>query len=280
MSNELTVINNAAIQQGGLGIDPTSKYLKNVKPATLSIVQPNSQANGATKGTLYIKDLDQSFNELRCTLLAMPAESRSLYLGQPGELNRSPENLICFSNDMIKPHAKAKIPQAMNCASCAKSSWEAWREYKEQHGVSNKSLIPPCESQILALMIDTQLKMPLRMYVRSTSKDTFDAGMEQIARMILMRQAAGQNPNIFDISFKLTTKLVQKGKYQSYVPIITDAKFITPEERTQFGAVYAQYVNSHNAAATNTAVMEEAKVEDNSFVEAEYVTGTNGDIII
>lgn len=277
MTTELTIINNATIQQGGLGIDPTSKYLKNVKPATVTIVQPNTQIEGATKGSLYIKDSGTNgFPELRCTLLRMPEEGRDYYIGQPGELNRTPENRICFSRDMVAPHPSAKIPQAISCASCSKADWGPWREYKEQNGVSNKALIPPCESQILAMMIDTTLKMPLRMFVRSTSKDTFDAGMDQIARMILMKQAAGFNPNIFDISFKLSTKLVQRGKYQSYVPVISDAKFISDEEREQFGAVYAQYINSLN----NGPAPEETKSEELDVVEGEYVQTEGGDIII
>jgi hypothetical protein len=279
MSTELTVINSATIQQGGLGINSTSKYLKNVKPATVTIVQPNSQVDGVKKGSLYIKDLGTGFPELRCTLLSLPEESRALYLGEPGELNRSPENLICFSNDMVAPHPKAKIPQSLKCANCAKADWGPWREYKEQNGVSNKALIPPCDAQIMALMIDTQLKMPLRMFVRATSKGPFDAGMEQIARMILMKQASGENPNVFDISFKLSTKLVTKGKYQNYVPILTDARWITPEEREQFGAVYAQYINSHTVVTPAEDVKNSQEI-DNAVVEGEYVQDDKGDIII
>jgi hypothetical protein len=282
MTTELTILNNAAIQQGGLGIDQNSKYLKNVKPATVTIVQPNTQIEGATKGSLYIKDSGTTgFNELRCTLLQMPHESRSYYIGQPGELNRTPENLVCFSHDLVVPHTKAKIPQALSCASCSKSDWTPWREYKEQNGTSNKALIPPCESQILALMIDTTLKMPLRMFIRSTAKDTFDAGMEQIARMILMRQAAGQNPNIFDISFKLSTKLVQRGKYQSYVPVVSDARFITPEERVQFGAVYTQYINSQSKPAqeSNSDIKDQQEKINDTVTEGEYLN-EDGDIKI
>jgi hypothetical protein len=279
MGTELTVINNTAIQQGGLGINQKSKYLTNVKPATVTIVQPNSQVDGAVKGHLYIKDLGQSFPELRCTLLDMPSESRAFYLGQPGELNRSPENLMCFSNDLIQPSPKAKVPQSIKCANCSKADWGPWREFKEQNGVSNKSLIPPCEAQILAYMIDTQLKMPLRMYVRSTSKDSFDSGMEQIGRMILMKQAAGENPNVFDISFKLTTKLIQRGKYQSYVPVLTDAKFITPEEREKFGAVYMQYRSVKEVEETQETNEVATNSIDNSVVEVEYLND-KGDIII
>lgn len=273
MSNELVRINPAAIQQGGLGINLNSKYLKNVKPATISIVQPNSQVDGVPKGSLYVKEWNQSFQDMRCALLEMPEESRWYYLGNPGELNRSPDNLLCFSTDLIAPHPKAKIPQSLKCANCPKADWGPWREYKEKNGMSSKALIPPCDAQITALLVDKKLKQPLRMYIRATSKDSFDDGMENIARLLLMKQAAGENPNVFDISFKLSTKLIQRGKYQNYVPVISEPTWITPEERNEFGVVFEKYVLARQQAQNQDDESKPQVDKNEDFIEGEVIEG-------
>ena len=126
MSTALTVLQDApnAIQQGGLGVDFGSKLFA-LRPATLSIVQPSSTIENAVKGNLRINETGDQYTEMFVTLLVMPTEQRNYYIGNPSEMNRTLENLMCFSRDMITPDPKARIPQAVNCASCPRQDW-AW----------------------------------------------------------------------------------------------------------------------------------------------------------
>jgi len=287
MSTELTVLNNTtAIQQGGLGVDFGNKLFA-LKPATLSIVQPNSQVEGAVKGNLRINETGDQYEEMWATLLMMPSEQRQYHIGNPGELNRTPENLMCFSTDLVVPHAKARIPQAVTCASCPRADWGPWREYKEKNnGQTNKLLIPPCDAHYMALLMDTQYKLPLKMYIRSKGKEPFEAGMNNVARVIAMMKAEGKNPNIFDVKFKIRTKQIQTGKFISYVPTFTDPTPITDEEREQFGAVYLQFINQRAKkeqddaiAEAEGAISESQGAVDSSVIEGDYV-GTDDTIVV
>jgi hypothetical protein len=157
---------------------------------------------------------------------------------------------MCFSRDLIVPDAKAKVPQAVHCANCPRQDWTAWREYKDAHnGQTNKSLIPQCESSYYAVLLDTVYRLPLRMFIRSDAKAPFEAGMQNLARTLAMRNAQGQNSNIFDIRFKLSTKLVQKGKYAYYIPTFSDFKGVTDDERQAFGEIYLQFIASKTRTA-------------------------------
>jgi hypothetical protein len=270
--------NPTAIQQGGLGVDFSNKLFA-LKPATLSIVQPNSQVEGAKKGFLRINETNDQYEEMWATLMLMPTEQRQYHIGNKGDLNRTPENLMCFSTDMIVPHAKARVPQAMNCANCPKADWDPWREFKEKNGYSNKDLIPPCDAHYMAYLIDTQYKLPLRMFIRSKAKETFEYGMNNVARVIAMMKAEGKNPNIFDVKFKISTKLITTGKFTSYVPLFTDPTPITEVEREQFGAIYLQFLDQRQrkeqteAQAEAEADISESQASvDSSVTEGEYVS--------
>jgi hypothetical protein len=284
MSTELTVLNNntqLAEQPGGQGVD-FNNPLFNLRPATLTIVQPSSTIEGAIKGNLRISDTGDEFKEMHVALLNMPSERRAWYSGEPGELNRSPENLMCFSNDMIAPHGKAKVPQALKCASCSKSDWGPYRQYKEKNGKGNKALIPQCDAFYLAYLIDTEYQLPLRMYIRAKAKTPFEQGMQNVARTIAMAKARKLNPNIYDVKFKLSTKMVQDGNYKYYVPVISEPKLITPEEREVFGAMYQTFTSGNTQKAleeTETTEISAQQKNIDNVVEAEYI-GTDGAVTI
>lgn len=281
MSSELTVLNNSAIEQGGLGIDTNNKLFQ-VKPGTLTIVQPNSQIEGAVKGKLRISETGDQFDEMFCTLLVMPQEQRQYHIGNAGELNRTYENLMCWSYDMIKPDKKAKIPQAITCASCPKQDWGPWREYKEANGVTNKALIPSCDAHYKVVLLDTVYQLPLNMYIRSKAKQEFEQGMQNLSRIIAMAKAQGKAPNIFDVRFRLSVKEITSGKFKSFVPKFSDFKFVTEEERAKFGAVYFQYLDSikkpKQIEAEESVAKQEAEV--NAAIEGEYVGGLDDEITI
>lgn len=275
MSNEtgLTVIDGnqttaLAKPSGGLGIDFSSKLFQ-LKPATLSINQPNTQAEGAVKGKLRITETGDQFDELFVTLLVMPTERRQYYVGEPGTLNRSPENLMCFSNDLVKPDLKAKVPGALKCEGCPKADWTKWRQTKE------KKDIPPCDAFFYALLIDTKYKMPLQYYVRSTAKQPFEQGMKNLARKLYMMQQQGLNPNIFDVGFKLSTTKVQKGQTISYLPALSDFRIITDAEREEFGEIYQQYVSRNTKPSASEEAEAAAQIDDsNAIIEGEVVEPT------
>ena len=293
--NELAIIENTttAIQQGGLGIDFGSK-LFSLKPATVSIVQKNTTIDGAVPGKLRITNTGDQFDELFCTLLVMPTEQRQYHIGQPGELNRTLENLMCFSHDMVSPDPKAKVPQSMTCANCTKASWNAWREHKDKTGFADKSLIPACDCSYYVLLLDTIYRLPMQMYIRSKAREPFEHGMQNLARLIAMGKAQGRNPNLFDVKFRLSTKQIQTGKFYSYVPVFADFAYITKEERSAFGEIYLQYINRNKVKdGEQEAAEAEAEAEsqvtsaqteiDTAVVDGEYVSETineQGDIVI
>lgn len=274
MSSELTIINNQTtdLALGGQGIDLQNKLFK-IKPATLTIVQPQSQSGG-TKGNLRIIETSEEFETMNVSLLIVPRESRNYYIGEQGELNRTPENLLCFSTDMIRPHPRAKVPQALNCAGCSKGDWKPYNEYRNKNGKANKALIPPCASQYTVYLIDTVYQIPLRMFVRSKAKEYFEAGTQNIARLIMKARAQKQNPNLYDVQVTLSTKLVTQGNYKYYVPILSDPKFITAEQRVAFGEIYKSFIESQNKPDNqNQEAIQEAQTEiNNAVTEGEYVS--------
>jgi hypothetical protein len=297
LSNEISVIQPAVatVAPSGLGYNSSSR-LFDLKPATLSIVQPSSTLEGATKGSIIVDgDVDYQFKEMRVTLLAQPTEHRQYYIGDPGELNRSPDNLHCFCNDVTRdydpttnrsvetsvPDARAKYPQSLNCNSCPKGSWAQFRAKQDKGIQTTKADIPPCELSYKAVLIDTVYKMPLVLYVRSTMKDGFEKAMKRLARKLEMRAAVkGVEPNIFDVSFKLTTKLVEKGKYKFYVLEFSDFEGVEDEDRIAFGSMFIKYAEQISRRATDpepssvsVAVAAEQSIEDAVTGDANQQTG-------
>lgn len=289
MPNELTVINNQSTQiqtapQGGRGIDFSSRLFQ-LRPATINIVQPNSTAEGALKGHLRISETGQQFEKMTVALLKMPSEQRAWYTGEAGQMNRTPDNLMCFSRDLERPDPKAKMPQALKCNGCPKASWDAYRAEKNAGRIPSKSLIPGCDAYYVAYLIDAVYKLPLQLYVRSKSKGPFEDGMKNVARTIKLMQAQGLSPDIFDVKFTLGTKLITTGSFKSYVIDIANVKAITPEEREAFGPVYEEFVarNTRNTDADLEAEAESqiAQSQDdvNKVLEPEYV-GNTGEITV
>lgn len=284
MSAELTVINststNVTPQIGGLGVDFNSKFF-NLKPATVNIVQSNSTEG--TKGNLRISETGDEFEEMFVTLLETPTEARSYYVGEAGQLNRTPENLMCFSRDLIEPDKTAKVPQALKCASCTRQDWGPYRAAKDKgaKGEELKKLIPQCDAYYFIRLIDTVYKMPLQMFIRSKSKAEFDKGMENIARQLVLARAQGKNPNIFDVRFKLSTKQITTGAFKSYVINIADVRHVTDEEREAFGEVYHSYIANKQRNAEESVIAEsEAQVRaSNESIDSQVITAVEGEYL-
>lgn len=248
MSSELTVVQPPSIQQGGMGIDFNSKFFK-TKPATLVINQPNTQVEGALKGHLRVNETGDQYKEMFVTLLMMPVEKRAYYIGEAGQLNRSQENLMCFCRNVNRnprgfetqgPDSEAKMPQSLSCSNCRQSSWDKWRQTKK------KEDLPGCDLYYYVLLLDTEFKIPLQMFIRSKSKGPFEAGMENVKRLALKMKSQGLNPNIFDIGFKLSTKQITTNKASSYVLHMSDVQAISPEHREEFGGIYEQFASRYS----------------------------------
>lgn len=284
MSTELNIRSQSAAlaaPPSGLGIDFNSSLFQ-LKPATLSVNQPNTQVDGAIKGKLRLSDTGDQFDELFCTLLMMPTEKRAYYLKTGSDLNRQRENLMCLCSNVQRnaqriettgPDTKSKVAQAVRCNGCQKSSWEKWRQSKL------KEDLPPCDLYYYALLIDTKYKMPMQMFIRSKAKQPFEQGMEKLSRRFLMMKSQGLNPNIFDIGFTLKTKQIKNGSTVSYVPELTDFRSISPEERVEFGAIYQQFV-SRQKFTDNTEEPEAADqiAEATETIDAQ-VTGDVGQVL-
>lgn len=306
---QLTVLNNTSTeisipvaQLGGLGLDLTSDLLKQSRPATLNIVQPNSTAEGAIKGNLRVAEADIQYKTMRVAFLDTPLEKRSYYVGEAGQLNRSAENLHCFcpkvekdkfKREISKPSDKSKYPQAQRCYGCPKASWDEYRAAKDKGNLAGlKDLIPPCESYYYAVLIDTEFQMPLQMFVRSKSKQPFETGLGNFVRQLMMIQAKTKKvPNIFDVSFTLSTKLITTGKFPSYILNMSDFKATTDEEREAFGAVFAQYVEQKQSFQTapdefpmDTPEGQSDKAQEDinaAVLDGEYVAdATTGEVAL
>lgn len=282
--NALTVIQpnpNQALTVGGVGIDFSSPLFR-LEPATININQPNTQAVGAIPGKLRISETGDQFDEMFVTLLNMPEEQRQCYTGEAGQLNRSPENLICFARNVQRdpytrrelqgPHPKAKFPQALKCHGCPKASWDKWRQDKR------KENLPQCDDFYTALLIDTVYKLPMRIYVRSKSKGPFEAAMQNISRTLYKLKSKGLPYNIYDVRFKLSTEKILTGKLPSYVFKFSDFQVISEAEREAFGEVYQQFVKG--GAPSEEAKTDDQMIADAQTIESQVVEpGTEGNVI-
>lgn len=272
-SQALVVLGQTDLQKGGQGVDFTSKFAK-LDPATLNIVQNMSDAvnEGVPPGMLYIKDTKQSFKEMRVTLLSIPKEQRKYHVGE----QKSKDTLMCYSYDMVKPDPNSPDIQAVTCNGCDQQNWTPWRE-SSLPNAQKRHLIPKCEVEYYAQFIDTVYKLPLQMWVKGASKAPFEAAMKNVFRTIYMMKSQGLNPNIYDVSFKLTSV---PGTQKNHVFAASDFKALSAEDREQFGDVFLNFVN--RAAQYNLQKEQEAaevevqteiasEVTEPGTIEGEYV---------
>lgn len=289
MSTELTVIEPAPlVAPTGAGID-FSNPLFQLLPGTLVINQANTQDENAIKGQFRVTNTGDQFKELTVALLMTPEQARSYYIGEPGQLNRTADNLMCFSRDMVRPDNKAKAPQSPTCATCPHGSWDDYRLFKEKNPNQPvpKNLIPKCDPYYYVVFVDTEFQMPMQMYIRGSNRKPFEQAMQNLARAFAKYKAATKSePNIYDFSFKLQTQLVKNeaAKTSNYVLQIpgTSFKFVTPEERAEFGNLYAQFASKgeKQTAEAQTAKAVDKKQVDIDAAVSEGIAGNDDTITI
>lgn len=265
MSEALTVpSNNQALQGVGLGTP-----LFRVKTQYLELVQKTTRQEGAIPGKFRNTATGEHFDTMRVVLLDAPQEQREYYDNSRGF---SKDSKICFSIDNVQPHAKAREPKALYCATCefGDKMWEKWRQTKATED------LPKCQLFYRVYQADRATQAPYYLSVKGTSVLPFKTAMEnQLGPLLqkLMAQAKQLNkqrgyvldrstgrfiadpefilpegktereplapmPNIFDISFELFVTEKDKGG----PPVIgcRDFKALQPKDRAEFGALYQE----------------------------------------
>lgn len=250
----------ADLVKGGIGL--SSKFLQ-VKPDRIALVQPTSQAG--TAGNLRIASTGEEFKEMKLVLLFEPVERRSFFEGE----GFSGDNLSCYSLDMNTPDPRAKFPQAEYCKMCPKGSWDTWSKTKRRED------LPPCKTYIHNLVIDRVTKLPYYLDIRGSSINPFKSGLQRIARQYALLKSQGQNPNIFDFSFTLTSQKVPGAAY--YILEVKDVAPINDADRQEFGDLFLQLTNriftndSVEVEAVAQTATAAATIVDASVTDGEYV---------
>jgi hypothetical protein len=241
----------------------SGKFMR-IKPTTLVINQPMTQADGAIKGKIRVVETGEQFDSITVVLMSMPRETRKYEEGEFPD-----RKCLCFSTDMLRPHANALVPQAVTCKGCPQSDWSAWREYSERFGKSNPTLVPKCNSQYVATFLDTETKLPSKMYIKSNqSRKAFDKGMENVARELLKLKTKGLNPQIYDVQFTLTTEKQKDGANYFLKIIGNSVHAIDEKDRQAFGDIYTQYISQFKKTTEQSEAEQEQKNSD--AIEAEF----------
>jgi hypothetical protein len=277
MSEQLTVLNNNVLAVGGIGL---GTGIFKPKAQFLELVQKTTRAEGAQPGKYRNTATNEHWDEMRVVLLSVPQEQREYYDNSQGF---SKDSKVCFSLTNVQPHARAKEPQAMYCATCTKGdkNWEVWRKTHDPKD------LPACNMFYAVLLADRATQTVFRFNVKGTSVMPFKSALETQAAGLLqkiMADVRAKNktkgyffvpktglfvpiegtvptdaplpmPNIFDISFCLFVTTRDKGG----PPVVgcKDFKYMSPEDRAEFGALYLEYTKQPDPTAV--AAEEEAQ---------------------
>lgn len=273
MSEQLVTISNPgeALLTGGVGIGAA---IFKGRPQIMELVQRTTRQEGAVPGKFRNTATNEHFDTLRVVLLDAPREQREYYLNN-GTFSK--DNKLCFSVDNVQPHAKAKQPQALYCASCPKGDirWKKWRETQDPKD------LPECGMFYHIFYADRGTQAAFYMNIKGTSVKPFKDAMETQMYNILQKVVANVKqtnkqrgyvlvmdqktkvtqwianpdfvlpegkterdpiepmPNIFDISFEMYVTTRDKGG----PPVIgcRDFKLMQPAERAEFGALYVEF---------------------------------------
>lgn len=257
MSTDLVHIGDGSqsIQAGGIGL---GGRLFQLKPATIEIVQKMTRQEGAIPGKLRDTSCNQHYDEMHMVMLFEPTEQRAYFEGD--DFTR--DSKLCFSLDNLKPHDKAKIPQAMACGyynaqgryvtQCAKADWAKYRQTKL------KADMPKCRNYWHLVLADRLTQLPYYMNVKGASIAVFEKAMQQVARLIGLMQANGEKPNIFDVSFKIY--VTQEKGAPNYILGIKDIARLKPEDREAFGAIFLDFAQRRQQGLVQDAAASEDAV--------------------
>ncbi len=158
-----------------------------LKPKTLELVSKSTTKDGAIPGTFRVTSTNESFKEMRAVVLFEPIEQREMYSKTAG-YNKDAKT--CFSLDNVQPHAKAKNPPAMYCASCPMGdiNWEKYRKAKAQ-GITGPELaayLPPCRKFWHLFIASRETQRPYYFNVKGGSVKPFEDAMQNMADLFQM----------------------------------------------------------------------------------------------
>lgn len=188
----LTVLNNnEALQLGGLGMD--SSIFK-LKPASVELVQKATHQEGAIPGRFRVTSTNEHYDTLHVAFLAPPVEQREMYKKSSAF---SSENKICFSTDFLKPHDKAKEPQAMVCAACPQQSWDKYNAARKagKGKMEAREYMPSCRAYWHLFLVDRLTKLPYYLNIKGANIEVFKYQMQNWMRTFAMMQANAKAEN-------------------------------------------------------------------------------------
>lgn len=293
MSTDIVVSNEQALAQGGMGLNSS---LFKVKPATIELVQKTTRQEGAEPGKFRITSSNEHFETMKWVLLTEPVKQRQYY--EKGN-DFSKNAKLCFSLDNVQPHPKAKEAPAPYCATCPKGdvNWEKWRKTK------NPADLPACQAYWHILVADRATQMAYYFNVKGKSVVPFEQGMQNLARLLASMQAnvRAENreitkkneeleesaklafkplPNIFDITFPVSSAQLEKGG--PWVLQIGKPVAMNDEARAEFGALYLDILRSKEQYQAQQVEEDEANaavVEQPAASTAKEVSAVIGKTI-
>jgi hypothetical protein len=254
MTDLVKVDSNVTLVKGGVGLN--SKYTR-IRPDRIVIVQPTSKTG--TPGKFRFDATGEEFAELQLVHL-QDREGRTYFEGTDFKV----ENLVCYSENNIVPSKNARIPQSLDCASCAHSDWTKYRQSR------NILDLPKCKEVLHALVLERSSGLPFKFDIRGKSIGGYAEALQIIARKCVLMQAKGLNPNVYDFSFKIS--LVRSGTYYAVKVVEGSVGLIKEDEREKFGDLYVKYVSEleREKMEADEALREAKEI---GAVEADLTTG-------
>jgi hypothetical protein len=237
-------------------------------------------------------------------LLSVPQEQREFFK-EKNVFTR--ENKRCFSLDNIQPHSRALEPPAMYCRTCPKGDmqWEVWRKTR------NPNDLPACSAYWNVLVADRKTQRPYYLNIKGKSYQPFRVAMQQqmsslmadiFANVRATNKERGYTyvkaenhfvptpgfvvpdgqaqlapeplPNIFEISFDITSNNVVSPAGSSFAMSFSNFKWMSPEDRAEFGQLYLDIVANKvdvQAVTAEEAEAIEAVTEAPATVKSEVL---------
>jgi hypothetical protein len=311
MSEELVQISgNQALTQGGVGF---GAGIFRARPMMLELVQKSSRAENVVYGDFRIVSTNVHLGRtIRVVMLAVPQEQREWFKDKNVF---SKDNKKCFSLDGVQPHPRALEPPAMFCKTCSKGdiNWENWRKTKDPND------LPPCGAYWNLLVADRKTQRPYYLNVKGKSYKPFKDAMEQqmsglmadiFANVRAVNKERGytyikaQNrfvdtpgfilpegqtvklapeplPNIFDISFDITSNNVNSASGSSFVMSFNKFAMMSPEDKAEFGQMYLDITENKVQIDTTAAAAaaEEAEAAEAAAAAAETPATVKSEVL-
>jgi hypothetical protein len=272
--NPLVVVNNPVPQDIVIAkkVNALSR-LFTLKPSILELVSKATRQEGAEPGTFRVTSTNEKFKDMRAVIVLEPIEQREMY--RRGEYTKDAKE--CFSLDNVQPHARAKNPPAMYCASCpmGDSMWDGWRKAKDR-GVSGdqlSALLPKCRRYWHLFLVERTTKTPYYMNIKGTSVKPFESAMQNVARLFQMiianikaEMKAGKDvvmpSSIGEVIWKISFTMYPELKAGTWQTGFKDFKVMSPEDAAEFGQIYADIVSRKQEVQTQEAAEAEAELTE------------------